>query len=75
MGTVTGATGASNFSASGATLAAGAANSLVFTLPVAFAAALADDPLVNSATANDLASGASGSGSDSDTRAAAAALA
>ncbi len=73
-GIVTGAAGANSFGASGASLAAGAANSLVFTLPVAFAAALADDPLVNSATANDLASGASGSGSDSDTRAAAADL-
>jgi uncharacterized repeat protein (TIGR01451 family) len=73
-GTVTGASGDGSFGATGATIAAGAGNSLVFTLPVAFAANLADDPLVNAAAATDQASGASGSGSDSDVRAAQAAL-
>ncbi len=73
-GTVTGSTGATSFHATGASIAEGAGNSLVFTVPVAFAANLAADPLVNAATVTDLASGASGSGSDSDTRAASAVL-
>src|SRR5438552_594170 len=55
-------------------IVAGAGNSLVFTVPVAFASDLGDDPLVNSASASDAASGASGSDSDSDVRAAQAAL-
>jgi len=57
-----------------ATIGAGATSSLVFTVPVAFASNLQADPLVNAATANDLASGATGSGSDSDVRAAQATL-
>ena len=73
-GTVTGITGATSFHATGASIAEGNGNSLVFTAPVAFAASLAADPLVNAATVTDLASGASGSGSDSDTRAATAVL-
>jgi uncharacterized repeat protein (TIGR01451 family) len=74
-GTVTGATGQTNFNATGATINAGGGSSLVFTVPVAFASNLLDNPLVNAATANDLASGATGSGSDSDVRAAQADLA
>ncbi len=73
-GTVTGSIGQTSFGATGATITAGGGNSLVFTVPVAFDSGLADDPLVNAATANDVASGASGSGSDSDVRAAQAAL-
>jgi uncharacterized repeat protein (TIGR01451 family) len=73
-GTVTGSTGQTSFSATGATIGAGGSSSLVFTVPVAFASDLLDNPLVNAATANDLASGATGSGSDSDVRAAQAAL-
>ena len=73
-GTVTGAGGDTSFSATGATITAGAGNSLVFTVPVAFASSLADDPLVNAAAAKDQASGASGSGSDSDALSAQAAL-
>ena len=73
-GTVTGSLGQTSFNATGATIVNGGGNSLVFTVPVAFDSDLADDPLVNAATANDLASGASGSGSDSDVRAAQAAL-
>ena len=73
-GTVTGTTGQASFNASGAMIVAGAGNSLVFTVPVAFASDLGDDPLVNSASASDAASGASGSDSDSDVRAAQAAL-
>jgi uncharacterized repeat protein (TIGR01451 family) len=74
-GTATGSSGQTSFSATGAMVGAGGGNSLVFTVPVAFASDLTDDPLVNAATANDLASGATGSGSDSDVRAAQAALA
>ncbi|HMC70205.1 MAG TPA: hypothetical protein VKJ07_13705, partial [Mycobacteriales bacterium] len=73
-GTVTGSLGQTSFDATGATIVNGGGNSLVFTVPVAFDSGLADDPLVNAATANDLASGASGSGSDSDVRAAQDAL-
>jgi uncharacterized repeat protein (TIGR01451 family) len=73
-GTVSGTTGDTSFSAAGATISAGGANTLVFTVPVAFASNMTDDPLVNSATAHDLATGASGSGSDSDLRAAASGL-
>ncbi len=69
-GTVNGSTGQSSLGASGARIAAGAGNALVFTAPVNFAPDLADDPLINAATAMDIASGASGSGSDSNTRAA-----
>ncbi len=74
-GAVTGGAGQSNVSATGATVGAGGGSSLVFTVPVAFDSNLADNPLVNAATAMDLASGATGSGSDSDTRAAQAVLA
>ena len=74
-GTVAGTTGQTSFSATGATIGPDGSSSLVFTVPVAFDADLLDDPLVNAATANDLASGATGSGSDSDTRAASADLA
>jgi uncharacterized repeat protein (TIGR01451 family) len=73
-GTVTGSTGQTSFGTTGARVAAGAGNSIVFTAPVAFASDLADDPLVNAATAMDLPSGATGSGSDSDARAAQAVL-
>ena len=73
-GTVVGSVGQTSFSATGATIVAGGGNSLVFTVPVTFDSDLADDPLVNAATANDLASGASGSDSDSDVRAAQAVL-
>ena len=73
-GTVSGSAGQTSFAATSALVSAGGANTLVFSAPVAFAANLADDPLVNAATAKDLASGASGSGSDSDVRAAQAAL-
>ena len=66
-GTVTGTAGQTSFGATGAGIGAGTGNSLVFTVPVRFAASLTDNPLVNTATATDLASGATGSGSDSDT--------
>lgn len=67
-GTVSGTTGGTNFGATGAGLGTGAGDTLVFTVPVAFAANLLDDPLVNTATATDLASSATASGSDSDSR-------
>ncbi len=68
-GTVTGTTGQTSFGSTGAVVASGPANALVFTVPVAFAAALTTDPLVNTANASDGPSGATGSGSDSNTRA------
>ena len=74
-GTVTGSAGQSIFGATGATIAAGAGNSLTFTVPVSFAPSLTDNPLSNTATAQDLASGATGSASDNDTLAAQADLA
>jgi uncharacterized repeat protein (TIGR01451 family) len=74
-GTVTGTTGQATLGTTGATIPAGAANALVFTAPVAFAASLVDDPLINSASASDGPSGASGSGSDSDGKNATADLA
>ena len=73
-GTITGSAGQSSLGATGASIAAGGGNALVFTAPVVFASDLADDPLINAATAIDVPSGASGSGSDSDARAAQAAL-
>ena len=74
-GTVTGVAGQTSFGATGATIAAGAGNSLVFTVPVTFASGMTTDPLVNTATANDVPSGASASGADSDARAANVSLA
>jgi uncharacterized repeat protein (TIGR01451 family) len=74
-GTVTGTTGQMSLGTTGAHIPAGAGNSLVFTAPVAFAANMLADPLINSATASDGPSGASGSGSDSDGRNATADLA
>ena len=74
-GAVTGTTAQTAFGTTGAQINAGGGNALVFTAPVAFASGMMTDPLVNTATATDLASGANGSGSDSDTLAAAAGLA
>ena len=66
-GTVTGTTGQTSFGATAARIDAGAGNALVFTVPVAFAPGMSANPLINTATAIDLGSGASASGSDSDT--------
>ena len=74
-GTVTGTAGQTSFGATLATVGMGAANAIVFAAPVAFAPGLSTNPLVNTAAATDLASGASASGSDSDTLVAAAGLA
>ncbi len=73
-GTVTGSTGQGSFAATGAAISAGAGNFLTFTVPVSFAPSLADNPLTNTATAQDLASGATGSATDNDTLAAQAVL-
>jgi uncharacterized repeat protein (TIGR01451 family) len=73
-GTVSGAAGGTSFSATGATLPPGAGNLLTITLPVRFAAGLVADPLINTVTATDASSGASGSASDSDNRSADAGL-
>lgn len=69
-GTVSGGAGQSAFGATGATVPAGAANKLTFTIPVTFAANLSTSPLVNIVNATDVPSGATGSASDSDTRSA-----
>ena len=74
-GIVTGIATQTSFGATGAQVSAGAGNFLTFTVPVSFAANLADNPLLNTATANDLASGANGSATDSDALAAQADLA
>jgi len=74
-GTVSGGAGESSFGATGAGIPAGAAHSLAFSAPVAFAAGLATDPLVNSVSVVDMASGASASATDSDARSAAVSLA
>ena len=66
-GTVTGTTGQTNFGATAARVNAGAANAIVFTVPVAFAAGMTTNPLINTATATDVASGITANGSDSDT--------
>ena len=74
-GTVTGSNGQTSFGTTGATLGAGAGDSLVFTVPVAFAAGMTANPLVNTATATDVATGATANGSDSNTLAAQVSLA
>ena len=52
-GSVTGTAGQGSFGTTGATIGAGAGNSLTFTVPVAYASAMTTDPLVNTATATD----------------------
>ena len=69
-GTVTGSVGQTGFGTTGARVGAGAGNALVFTVPVAYAAGMTADPLLNTATANDLASGSSASGVDTSGRSA-----
>ncbi|MEO8674409.1 MAG: hypothetical protein ABI569_02455 [Casimicrobiaceae bacterium] len=66
-GTITGTTGQTSFGTSGAVIVPGGANTIVFTIPVAFAAGMSTNPLVNTATATDVATGTTASGSDSDT--------
>ena len=70
-GTVTGTTGQTSFGTTGATVGAGAGNSLTFTVPVAFASGLITNPLINTATVTDPTSPPA-SASDSDARAAVA---
>ena len=67
-GTVTGLVGQTSFGTTGAEIAAGTGNSLVFSAPVAFAGGMTIDPLINTASATDVLSGANGSGFDSDAR-------
>ena len=54
-GSVTGTTGQTSFGTTGASIGATAADKLVFTVPVQFASGMTTDPLVNTATATDLA--------------------
>ena len=72
---MTGSNGETSFGTTGATLGAGAGDSLVFTVPVAFAPGMTDDPLVNAAAATDMATGATANGTDSDALAAQVSLA
>ncbi len=65
-GTLTGSIGDTSFGASGAQIAAGMGNALVFTLPVAFAPDMVANPLINTASALDVPTGATASGGDSD---------
>jgi len=66
-GKLTGTAGSTVFTASGATIAAGASNRLVYTLPVHFAATMSANPLVNIVSANDPASQSVASSSASST--------
>ena len=76
-GTVTGTTGQNAFGSTGASVGPGAANKLVLTVPVAFATSMVADPIINSATATDVAStgpGSTATGPDTDSRSATVAL-
>ena len=73
-GSVFGVAGQASLGATGATIAAGAGNSLTFTAPVKYASSLAANPLVNTASASDPAS-ATATGSDSSARAPSVSLA
>ncbi len=61
-----GSIGQTSFGSSGAYIAVGVGNALVFSAPVAFAPGMVVDPLVNTASATDVATGATASGADSD---------
>jgi uncharacterized repeat protein (TIGR01451 family) len=52
-GTVSGSAGQASFGATGASIDAGGGNALTFTAPVAYAAAMTTNPLVNTVTASD----------------------
>ena len=67
-GTISGTAGGGSFGATGASLATGAGNSLVYTLPVAFAPTLTADPLVSTASASASNAPTPVTGSDSDAR-------
>jgi uncharacterized repeat protein (TIGR01451 family) len=66
-GTITGAAGATGFSVVGATIAAGPGNSVTYTVPVAFAATMTQNPLVNNVTVTQPDDPSSAGASDSDT--------
>jgi len=66
-GTVSGSSGQTSFGATNAVVPSGAANKLTFTVPVSFSSTLTTSPLVNTVSAADAPSGATGSASDSDT--------
>ncbi len=65
-GSVSGTVGGSTVTASAGSIAAGAGNALVFSVPVAYGAGLVTDPLVNTASASDPDDPNGASGSDSD---------
>lgn len=66
-GVISGTAGGSVFSVANANLAAGAGNSLAYSLPVAFASGMTANPLVNTATVNGPDLAAPVPASDSDT--------
>ncbi|HJU40939.1 MAG TPA: hypothetical protein VJ724_15310, partial [Tahibacter sp.] len=71
-GTITGAAGATAFNAVGATIAAGPGNSVTYTLPVAFAPTMTQNPLVNNVVVTEPNDPDGATAFDSDTRGASA---
>lgn len=65
-GSITGAAGGTSFTATGAMLAAGPGNRLVYSLPVRFASSLTALQIVNTASASDPAAPSVAGGSDTD---------
>jgi uncharacterized repeat protein (TIGR01451 family) len=68
-GTLGGVAGGTTFTATGATLAAGVANSLTYHVNVSFASSMQDSPLANSVKVSDPSDPVEHTGTDSDTRA------
>jgi uncharacterized repeat protein (TIGR01451 family) len=65
-GTINGGVGGTSFSATGATIAAGAGNRLVYSLPVRFAPSLTAPQITNTATATDPVAASVAIGSDTN---------
>ena len=60
-------TGQTTLGTTGAHIVPGGANTIVFLVPVGFAPGMSTNPLVNTASATDVPTGATASGQDSDT--------
>lgn len=65
-GSINSVAGGTNFTPTSATIAAGAGNQLVYSLPVRFAASLTAEQVTNTATASDPAAAGVASGSDTN---------
>jgi hypothetical protein len=65
-GTINGGVGGTSFTATGATIAAGAGNRLVYSLPVRFAPSLTAPQITNTATATDPVAASVAIGSDTN---------